>query len=71
MKSAITLLRSWKLCVLLAAIAAFYAGIAGGQGLTGQISGLLTDSSGAPVAGATLTIVNSYTQKTRTTHTDS
>ncbi|HXE14413.1 MAG TPA: TonB-dependent receptor [Bryobacteraceae bacterium] len=71
MKSAITSLRSWKLCVLLAIIAALYAGIAGGQGLTGQISGLLTDPSGAPVAGATLTIINSSTQQTRSTHTDS
>ncbi|HEX6547041.1 MAG TPA: TonB-dependent receptor, partial [Bryobacteraceae bacterium] len=72
MKKAITSsLRCWKICVLVALIAVWYVGVAGGQGLTGQISGLLTDSSGAPVAGANLTIVNSSTQQTRTTVTDS
>lgn len=71
MKYAITSLRTWKLYALVAAIAALCAGIVGAQGLTGQISGLLTDPSGAPVAGATLTAVNKSTRQTRTAQTDS
>ncbi|MES4793133.1 MAG: hypothetical protein C4321_09280, partial [Chloroflexota bacterium] len=37
------------------------------QGLTGQISGTVTDSNGAVVANASLTLTNLQTRQTRTT----
>ena len=42
-----------------------------GQGLTGQISGSVTDSSGAVVSNATLQLTNAQTGQTRSTTTSS
>lgn len=42
-----------------------------GQGLTGQISGNVTDSSGSPVANAEVTLVNLNNSRSRQARPDS
>ena len=54
-----------KLVLRLALAAAFAIGTLGAQGLTGSISGTVTDQSGAAVPGADLTVVNVETSQTR------
>ena len=57
-------------CVVLAlALMAGGSSTAAGQGLTGQISGLVTDSGGGVLPGATVTIKNVGTNLTRETVT--
>src|SRR5690349_7872763 len=45
-------------------------GLLSGQGLTGQISGIITDPSGGAVVGADVQIMNKETGQTRATKSD-
>src|SRR5688572_7875094 len=57
--------------VLCAAFAAFLSvSPARGQGLTGQISGSVQDSTGSAIAGASIELVNAGTAQVRQTVTD-
>jgi hypothetical protein len=63
--------RSGLLCVVLAVLAAFAGAAALRAQVTASISGTVADSSGAGVAGATVTAKSVETGATRTTTTDS
>ncbi|MBI5282894.1 MAG: carboxypeptidase regulatory-like domain-containing protein, partial [Candidatus Solibacter usitatus] len=52
-------------------VAALTAACVYGQGLTGSITGSITDQSGAAIPGAELTLVNVQTSQTRQARTDS
>ena len=67
---AITLLRKRQLSCLLALLSVCFCPALMGQGLTGQVSGTLTDPSGAPVNNADLVITNSQTNQSRSTKSD-
>ncbi len=60
-----------RLAVLVFLLSASGGAVLSGQGLTGQISGTLTDPSGAPVANASLQLSNNQTGQTRTTQSES
>jgi hypothetical protein len=59
-----------ELCVLVAVLFSLFAGIAFPQTVTGTISGTVTDSSGAAIAGAKVEVVNHDTGVARTIDTD-
>ncbi|MDQ2900866.1 MAG: carboxypeptidase regulatory-like domain-containing protein, partial [Acidobacteriota bacterium] len=62
-------LRGRLLCIFLLSIA-FWPRAVYGQGLTGQLSGSVTDPSGAAVANADVQITNSQTAQTRAAKSD-
>lgn len=51
-------------------VLSLWCGALYGQGLTGQVSGNITDSSGGAVVGASVQIVNNLTAQTRTAETN-
>jgi hypothetical protein len=55
---------------LIALLACCWSGSLFGQGLTGQLSGSITDSSGSAVGSATVQITNTQTAQKRSTKTD-
>ncbi len=61
-------IRQNRLCLVIA-IAAFSAALADAQQF-GEVTGTVTDSSGAVVAGASLTVTNTATQQVRTVPTN-
>ncbi len=67
---AITSLRKRQLSCLLALLSICFCLALMGQGLTGQVSGTLTDPSGAPVNNADLVITNTQTNQSRSIKSD-
>jgi hypothetical protein len=71
MNSKIAHLRAISIsAALVAFLAGCWSGSLSGQGLTGQLSGSITDSSGSAVASATLQLTNTQTTQTRSAKTD-
>ena len=62
-----------KLRVLLCTAASLFiaAGTLSAQGLTGQISGVIQDSSSGAMAGASVTLTNTGTNQAKVVTTDS
>ncbi|HEX4169671.1 MAG TPA: carboxypeptidase-like regulatory domain-containing protein [Bryobacteraceae bacterium] len=67
--AAITSLRQWKGVWLIASLLGCFNQMHA-QGLTGQVSGTLTDPTGAPVASANLSLKNIQTGESRSTKSD-
>lgn len=66
--------QGWQRTLVVVAVLAAWLGASGalrGQGLTGQLSGTVVDSSGSVLPGAAVTIRNTGTQATREVVTDS
>ena len=67
-------MNSWRACVVLSAllgvVAVFGSPLAGAQGVTGTISGVVLDEQKQAVPGATVTIINESTSDARVTITD-
>lgn len=68
------ILNAWRSISFTAALVALLAGCWSGslfsQGLTGQLSGSITDSSGSAIGSATIQITNTQTAQKRSTKTD-
>jgi hypothetical protein len=70
-------MRSSKTCLVALYAAAMAMGVTGlcarasAQGLTGQISGSVTDSSGGSIANATVQVTNAQTSQSRSAMSDS
>jgi hypothetical protein len=66
--------QGWQRTLVVVAVLAAWLGASGavhGQGLTGQLSGTVSDSSGSVLPGAAVSIKNTGTQATREVVTDS
>src|SRR5260370_36982844 len=70
MNKNLTAIRLLVYCVVFVLSMGYWSRQLLGQGLTGQLSGVVTDPSGAAVANADLQITNSQTGQTRSTKSD-